>query len=176
MVSLSQEKLKVSRERLRKEQQEAEKLIADIRKEKTSWKVGGDIWVMSEVWTLAAPSIPITKKPLPLCWHWMSPEDLISSLPCPVSVRGGSRRANVTSIDVTRENVTSTYRHLELNPKTDLLVRKAGEFCFPFFFSIEALTPSVKDTGQRTEIFLKIQLWECSNIGGHEYPGQLSAT
>lgn len=42
MTAFSQEKLHAALERLRKEQQEAEKLEAAIREERTSWKVGRD--------------------------------------------------------------------------------------------------------------------------------------
>ncbi|XP_075858349.1 E3 ubiquitin-protein ligase TRIM34-like [Microcebus murinus] len=42
LVNECQEKLQAVLKRLRKEQQEAEKLEADIREEKTSWKAGGN--------------------------------------------------------------------------------------------------------------------------------------
>lgn len=43
MIPLLQETLQAALEKLRKEQQEAEKLEADIREQRTSWKVGGGI-------------------------------------------------------------------------------------------------------------------------------------
>lgn len=73
-------------------------------------------------------------------------------------------------------HVTSTHRYLELRIKTDSLVRKDGKFCLPFLFSNETLTPPVKDTGQRTKIFPKVQTWKCGNAGRCECPIQPSTT
>ena len=44
LISFSQKKLQTALERLRKEQQRAESLEADVREERTSWKVGGDTY------------------------------------------------------------------------------------------------------------------------------------
>ncbi|XP_058990363.1 E3 ubiquitin-protein ligase TRIM34-like isoform X3 [Mustela lutreola] len=50
-----QEKLQAALERLRKEQQKAEKFEADIREERISWKDMSGIMKWSEIWTLKKP-------------------------------------------------------------------------------------------------------------------------
>ncbi|XP_032709169.1 tripartite motif-containing protein 34-like isoform X3 [Lontra canadensis] len=55
VVKECQEKLQAALERLRKEQQKAEKLEADIREERISWKDMSGIIKWSEIWTLKKP-------------------------------------------------------------------------------------------------------------------------
>lgn len=48
--------------------------------------------------------------------------------------------------------------------------------CLPFLFSNEALTPQVKDTGQRTKILPTVQTWKCGNAGRQGCLVQASTT
>ncbi|XP_010633709.1 tripartite motif-containing protein 34 isoform X3 [Fukomys damarensis] len=56
-----QEKLQAALRRLRKEQQEAEKLKADITEDRISWKDMSGIMKWSEIWTLKKPKTPSKK-------------------------------------------------------------------------------------------------------------------
>ncbi|XP_043761611.1 tripartite motif-containing protein 34-like isoform X2 [Cervus elaphus] len=62
-VKESQEMLQAALMRLRKEQQKAEKLEADIREERTSWKDMSGVMKWSKIWTLKKPkTVPKTLK------------------------------------------------------------------------------------------------------------------